>query len=350
MMDTLTTTRDRCDAVGGNLVGGRVLHTLVRWQNFTKVWRDDYFWVTMSRQQWAKETNLSLDQIKRTMARLDRNKVIIRERHFFKNKITSYVRLSDAGKQALCTSHSLQDCANRTTQNCTDQNNFLQKELEETNKEAPAAAVAVPTAGSDEQVFEEASKRVKELKTNILGSSKTEHVPLEIDQGGSTLTGPAGIATAHSKDRYATKTKAKIDTMKPDLPATLIAVWREEYKALGLPPAVFNWPEKASLKALLEAIPAGTGPEFIRTAVRRWADVVEIAESDFGAFKSPTHPVFVTACKYAPAVQLVMAKAAKKISPAPVQSLAVGKEGANIATNPSFLAWQAQHNAKKAAK
>src|SRR5216683_1636618 len=101
MTDLTKIYRDRCDAVGGNLVAGKFLHKLARWQHYTKITRDGFKWVAHTHAQWAEQTELTVDQIRRTLTRLGKEGLIVREQHIFRNKTVLFVRLSTSCLEAL---------------------------------------------------------------------------------------------------------------------------------------------------------------------------------------------------------------------------------------------------------
>jgi hypothetical protein len=111
MLDLTKVHRDRCDEVAGDLVAGKFLHKLIRWQNYTKVVRDGHKWTTLTHAEWAKETSLTVHQIRRALTRLGAADLIIREQHMFKNRAVMFVRLSAACIETLYISQLAQNCA-----------------------------------------------------------------------------------------------------------------------------------------------------------------------------------------------------------------------------------------------
>lgn len=108
-MTRLPYNRDCCDEVAGNTRAGKFLHKLVRWTNYTKLVRDGHRWTALTREGWAEETGLTLDQIRRILTSLGKAGIIVREQHMFGSKTPNFIRISDHGVAALEAAKSRQD-------------------------------------------------------------------------------------------------------------------------------------------------------------------------------------------------------------------------------------------------
>ncbi|TAJ90004.1 hypothetical protein [Reyranella sp.] len=84
---------DRCIAVAGGERCGLFLHKLLRWHRYTKVTRNGYKWVTLTRAEWQAELHCTPKQIRLVLEKMTALDFIVREQHFFSgNKPSLFVQ------------------------------------------------------------------------------------------------------------------------------------------------------------------------------------------------------------------------------------------------------------------
>ncbi len=96
-VDCTTYHVDRCIAVAGGERCGLFLHKLLRWHRYTKVSRNGYKWVTLTRAGWQAELHCTPKQIRLVLEKMTARRFIVREQHFFRgNKPSLFVRPTEA--------------------------------------------------------------------------------------------------------------------------------------------------------------------------------------------------------------------------------------------------------------
>jgi hypothetical protein len=92
-IDCTTYHADCCIAVAGGERCGLFLHKLLRWHRYTKVTRNGYKWVTLTRAGWQAELHCTPKQIRLVLEKMTALDFIVREQHFFcGNKPSLFVR------------------------------------------------------------------------------------------------------------------------------------------------------------------------------------------------------------------------------------------------------------------
>lgn len=94
--DCTTHHVDRCIAVAGGERCGLFLHKLLRWHRYTKVARNGYKWVTLTRAGWQAELHCSPKQIRLVLEKMTARRFIVREQHYFRDKASLYMRPTQA--------------------------------------------------------------------------------------------------------------------------------------------------------------------------------------------------------------------------------------------------------------
>jgi hypothetical protein len=112
-IDLSDINNDVCDEVAGNTRAGKFLAKLIRWYRYTKVKRAGHKWVTLTHAEWAVETALTLDQIRRILTRLGAAGLIVRSQHIFKNRTVLFLRPSNACLKALLAAVEVQRTAKK---------------------------------------------------------------------------------------------------------------------------------------------------------------------------------------------------------------------------------------------
>ncbi len=95
-IDCTTYHVDRCIAVASGERCGLFLHKLLRWHRYTKVSRNGYKWVTLTRAGWQAELHCTPKQIRLVLEKMTARRFIVREQHYFKGKASLYVRPTEA--------------------------------------------------------------------------------------------------------------------------------------------------------------------------------------------------------------------------------------------------------------
>lgn len=115
---------ERCVAVARGERCGLFLHKFLRWHRYTKVTRNGYKWVTLTRAGWQAELNCTPKQIRLVLEKMTALDFIVREQHRFANKASLFVRPTEALFLALINDERLrvgQFCPNQVGRYCPDQ-------------------------------------------------------------------------------------------------------------------------------------------------------------------------------------------------------------------------------------
>lgn len=91
-IDCTTYHVDGCIAVAGGDRCGLFLHKLLRWHRYTRVTRNGYKWVTLTRAGWQEELRCTPKQIRLVLEKTTARRFIVREQHYFRDKASLYVR------------------------------------------------------------------------------------------------------------------------------------------------------------------------------------------------------------------------------------------------------------------
>ncbi len=122
-IDCTTYHVDRCIAVAGGERCGLFLHKFLRWHRYTKVTRNGYKWVTLTRAGWQEELHCSPKQIRLVLEKMTARRFIVREQHFFANKASLFVRPTETLFLALIDDERLrygQFCPDQDGPSCPD--------------------------------------------------------------------------------------------------------------------------------------------------------------------------------------------------------------------------------------
>lgn len=100
---------DRCIAVAGGERCGLFLHKFLRWHRYTKVTRNGFKWITLTRAGWQAELRCTPKQIRLVLEKMTARQFIVREQHFFRNNASLFVRPTETLFFALVDGGPLQD-------------------------------------------------------------------------------------------------------------------------------------------------------------------------------------------------------------------------------------------------
>ncbi len=108
-IDCTTYHVDGCIVVAGGERCGLFLHKLLRWHRYTRVSRNGYKWVTLTRAGWQAELHCTPKQIRLVLEKMAARRFIVREQHYFRNKASLYVRPTETLFLALIDGGRLRD-------------------------------------------------------------------------------------------------------------------------------------------------------------------------------------------------------------------------------------------------
>jgi len=91
----MTSPIGRAKQIAGTANAAILLYRIQYWMTKTKITRNGYKWVVMSRDEWLEELAMTQDEYRGAMRRLKDLHIIHTEKHLFKGKVHSFIRLTD---------------------------------------------------------------------------------------------------------------------------------------------------------------------------------------------------------------------------------------------------------------
>lgn len=299
----------RCIQVSPSLASGVILYKLMRLISFTKVERDGSAWVTMSQQDWLDETGMTINLFKKGMVELEKEILIVRERHLFLKKTVTYVRPTDKAFE-LIMYKSAKEC--RLDAQPTGQMYIK-----------PTSEMHVQPTGQLHGVANQNNPVNKPSKNPVLASCSLADGPSAPDPKIIKLFPEEemkkGSSAKGAKNYLANMPKVKIGFLQPDKTESMVITWRQGLEERGMENLDVTNKMWGQFKYLMKIFPKDQGPVILEKILKNWLYFTDEAERKYGALKSPQVPVLGYILKYASAAMTMDVEETTK--PKPAQSI-----------------------------
>lgn len=267
---------DRCIEVTGNDRTARFMRSLMRWYQYTKVVHGGHKWVSMTRAEWGKELHLSPQQIRLVLEKLSAAGLIVREQHRFKGSTPLFVRPTEK-----CLSLFLIGSGHPTKVGLED---------------PPCGGLKHPTHLKPHKKPEGKPKDASGFAVASLEEKKEEEDSGKKEESDDVVGAVDALLDVKTTLSHAQEIEKDFETM-PELRApnsdkvsTLMAIWKDECKAKGLPPAEVDGSMCDDLVKIISTIEVGFAPLILTYAIRHWNEFSVLAEKSHGAFMCPKAP------------------------------------------------------------